>query len=267
MRIIAVLICLTACPVVSIALADTGQQDRNLSWEYSELDAAEHGADVVWPQERTPTPAVQVIYAVPTDREERDDYAAAVRHAILHVQDWYAQQLKGLTFAIDVPIPLVCHVEQPAAYYEGKHGWDRVAESVQHCAPVQHWSDEYVWVIYIDAEFDCDGGGELGRAGRGLTIIHGGDLQGLLYPDNYQLCPTFPPRGAHGWIGGLAHELGHVFELRHPPGCDPLVRTPECDYHALMWFGFYWDYPETYLTLEDKDILSGSPWFRLLGPR
>ena len=52
--------------------------------------------------------------------------------------------------------------------------------SVQHCAPVEHWSDQYVWVIYIDAEFDCDGGGELGMGSRRLVIVHAGDLRGLL---------------------------------------------------------------------------------------
>ena len=85
---------------------------------------------------------MQVIYAVPSDREENTRYAAVVRDAILHVQDWYAEQLDGLTFAIEDPTPLICAVEDPAEYYEGEHGWNRVIESVRHCAPVQHWSDE-----------------------------------------------------------------------------------------------------------------------------
>ena len=210
----------------------------------------------------TPTtePAVQVIYAVPSDREENTRYAAVVRDAILHVQDWYAEQLDGLTFAIEDPTPLICAVEDPAEYYEGEHGWNRVIESVRHCAPVQHWSDEYVWAIYIDAKFDCEGNGELGRGAAGITIVHRGDLEGLTNPDTFTLCPGSPPRGTFGWIGGLAHELGHAFGLDHPPGCDDGLSN--CDYAALMCFGFYWDYPETYLTNEDKAILKTSPFLK-----
>ena len=63
---------------------------------------------------------MQLIYAVPSDREENTRYAAVVRDAILHVQDWYAEQLDGLTFAIEDPTPLICAVENPAEYYEGE---------------------------------------------------------------------------------------------------------------------------------------------------
>ena len=213
-----------------------------------------------WTPTPNPKPQVQVIYAIPSDRKENPDYADAIRDAILHVQNWYAEQLDGLTFSITTPIPLICSLDHEARYFEGMNGWDRVGASVQHCAPVEHWSEQYVWVVYVDAEFDCDGGGELGMGSRGLAIVHAGDLRGLLNPDTFTLCPGWPPRGKYGWIGGLAHELGHAFELRHPPGCEPR-ETTQCATDALMWFGFYWDYPDTYLTGEDKDILSTSPWF------
>lgn len=205
-----------------------------------------------------PEPAVQVIYAIPSDRLHNTRYEAAINGAILHVQDWYADQLDGRTFAIEEPAPLVCEVEKPAEYFEGEKGWDRVVKAVQHCAPVQYWSDEYVWAIYIDAEFDCQGGGELGRGAIGITIVHAGDLKGLLNPATFTLCPGWPSRGTYGWIGGLAHELGHTFGLDHPSGCD--ARLDHCDHDALMWLGFYWDYPETYFTDEDVAILRSSPF-------
>ena len=207
----------------------------------------------------TPEPAVQVIYAIPSDREENPLYADVVRNAILHVQDWYAEQLDGLTFAIKEPTPLTCAIEEAAEYYEGKYGWDRVVESVQHCAPVDYSFNQYVWAIYIDVEFDCDGNGELGAGGGGITIVHGGDLEGLVNPETYSLCGT-EPRSEYGWIGGLAHELGHALGLPHPPGCEEGL--PSCDYDALMWAGLYWDYPETYLTDEDKAILQTSPFLK-----
>ncbi len=207
-----------------------------------------------------PEPVVQVIYAIPSDRQHDTRYETAINSAILHVQDWYAVQLDGRTFAIDDPVPLVCKVGQPSKYYEGENGWDRVIGAVQHCAPVQHWSEEYVWAIYIDVEFDCNGGGELGRGAGGITIIHGGDLEGLLDPAAFSLCPGFPPRGEHGWIGGLAHELGHAFGLDHPSGCDQDLS--HCDTDTLMWFGFYYNYPETYFTKEDIAILKSSPFIK-----
>ena len=203
---------------------------------------------------------VQVIYAIPSDRQHDTRFEAAINGAIVHAQDWYAGQLEGRTFAIKDPTPLTCEVGKPAKYYEGKHGWNRVIRAVQHCAPVQHWSDEYVWAIYIDAEFDCSGGGELGRGSDGLTIIHGGDLEGLLDPATFSICPGYSPRGEYGWIGGLAHELGHVFGLSHPPGCDEGLS--HCDVLALMWLGFYYNYPETYLTDEDVGILKSSPFIK-----
>lgn len=220
----------------------------------------------------SPEPMVQVIYAIPSDRQHDTRYETEISDAILHVQDWYADQLDGQTFAVADPAPLICEVGKSAKYYEGEGGWDRVIEAVQHCSPVQHWSEEYVWAIYIDAEFDCKGGGELGRGGAGVVIIHGGDLEGLLDPANFSLCPGYPPRGTHGWIGGLAHELGHAFGLDHPSGCDALhalrdadqgtAGVSHCDFDALMWMGFYYDYPETYFTEEDVAILKSSPFIK-----
>ena len=115
-------------------------------------------------------------------------------------------------------------------------------------------------MIYIDAAFDCQGGGELGRADAGVAIVHRGDLEGLLNPDTFSLC-DYPRRGTYGWQGGLAHELGHAFGLKHPPGCD--AGAPSCDVDALMWLGFYWDYPDdTYFTDEDIAILESSPFIK-----
>ena len=159
-------------------------------------------------------------------------------------------------------VPQVCSLDQPAEYYEGEGGWWRVIDGLQDCAPVAHAADEHVWVIYVDADFRCgELRGELGAGGDGVTILHRGDLDGLSDPENYILCPDegLPPRSAYGWIGGLAHEIRHAFGLPHPPGCEKDLSP--CDYGALMWSGYYWDYPETYLAKDDKATLQGSVYF------
>ena len=169
---------------------------------------------------RTPVPSVRTIYAVPSDRSAQEHFADVVNNAVHHVQRWYASQLRGYTFAVEGPIPQICELYAPAAFYEGKDGWGRVISGLQRCDRVKHFSDEHVWVIYVDADFDCSlSVGELGAGGDGVTILHRGDLDGLSEPQTYRLCGR-PPRGDYGWIGGLAHELGHAFGLLHPPGCE-----------------------------------------------
>ena len=32
------------------------------------------------------------------------------------------------------------------------NAWAKVVEGVQHCAPVQHDSPDFAWVVYVDVE-------------------------------------------------------------------------------------------------------------------
>ena len=148
-----------------------------------------------------PAPQVRVVYAIPTDREYQEQYVAAVAHAVQEVQGWYAAQLDGYTFAIAEPAPEVCALEHESAYYEKEWGWNRVIRDLQPCAPIGYDSSEYVWIVYPDVDFDCEQS-ELGRGGGGITILHRGDLDGLLSPVTYRHC-GFGPRAPLGWIGGL----------------------------------------------------------------
>ena len=216
----------------------------------------------------TPTEkAVRVLYAVPSDREFRSDYSQAIRRAMEHVRWWYQQQLDGLTFSLNSPVPEKCRMSQPHDFY-ARYSWERVRDGVQHCAPVEGYTSDTVWVIYPDVKTECsptgsagdgiDGYGELGRGGPGLTMLSADDLEGLAEPADFILCGVGPFPGSLGrWIGGLAHELGHALGLPHPPGCDDGL--PSCDHYSLMHLGFT-AYPSTYLRDDDKAALRDSPF-------
>ena len=219
------------------------------------------------PASPDPQQVVRVLYAVPSDREFRSDYSQAIRRAMEHVRFWYQQQLDGPTFSLNFPIPEKCQMSQPHDYY-ARYSWQRVLDGVQHCAPVEGFTSEVVWVIYADVVTECsptgsagdgqDGYGELGRGGPGLTMLGGGDLKGLTEPGDFIYCGEGPYTGSLGrWIGGLAHELGHALGLPHPPGCDEGLAS--CDYESLMDLG-YEPYPDTYLRDDDKAILRASPF-------
>ncbi len=197
-------------------------------------------------------PRVRVVYAVPSDREIKEEYGPALREAALHVQRWYAAKLGGLTFELSASIPEICSLPEPANHYERERGWNRIIRDLQPCAPVGYNSPNYVWAVYPDVPFDCERS-ELGRGGAGLTILHTSDLEGVLAGTTQ--CGIY--RDKLGYFGGLAHEIGHAFGLSHPPGCDEGLET--CDRDAMMHSG-YARYPYTYLTEADVETLMESPF-------
>ena len=216
------------------------------------------------PGSPTPRQVVRVLYAVPSDREFRSDYSRAIRRAIEHVRFWYQQQLDGLTFSLNSPIPETCQLSEPADFY-GRYSWQKIINGVQHCAPVAHGASTFVWIVYADVEHECgpyeQGYNQLGRGGDGVTIVGSWDLDGLVGEDGEVGDPCWhddPPDEPVGrWFGGIAHEVGHAFGLPHPPGCDEGL--PTCDFPALMQVG-YAVYPDTYLRDDDKAALRGSPF-------
>ena len=119
---------------------------------------------------------------------------------------------------------------------------------------------ENAWMFFVDAPAGCNqlsGGGT-----SGIAIMDHNDFRGLVGNEFWDACTvqpnpsfTFTPQR---WIGGQGHELGHVYGLPHPPGCDKGL--PECDQDALMWAGFFTGFPDdTYLREEEKShLISGS---------
>ena len=202
---------------------------------------------------------VRMIYAAPADREFRSDYRDALGHATVDLQSWYRRQLGGLTFSIYDTTPELCRLSETADYFD-QNPWPKVLEGLQHCAPVSGFTSTFAWVVYADLDELCDQRDSLGRGGPGLTINHGGSLEGLIGNrlTYYGPCGNGPwPGPVTRWIGGSGHELGHVFGLSHPPYCDD--RLPSCDRDALMHLG-HTIYPDTYLRPDDKQVLWRSPF-------
>ncbi|WP_420443984.1 cell wall-binding repeat-containing protein [Candidatus Poriferisodalis sp.] len=220
---------------------------------YGQTPAAERdGVDTI-------APNVRVLYAAPADREFRPDYSEGIEHALVDLQSWYRQQLGGLTFSLYDATPEHCQMDMPADFY-APDSWNKVVEGVQHCAPVEGFTSEFVWVIYADVGSECDDPNSLGRGGPGLTILGRDDLEGLVGNrlSYYDQCGYGPFAGpVRRWIGGMGHELGHALGLPHPPGCD--AGLPTCDGSALMFNG-YGDYPDTYLRADEKELLIRSPF-------
>ena len=210
------------------------------------------------------TGAVRILYERPSGREFRTDASVAITHAIVDLQSWYRRELGGLTFSLYEATPHECRMSEPADYYGRGNAWAKVVEGVQHCAPVQHDSPDFVWVVYVDVEEACDEPQELGAGGWGLTILP--DIKGITSPgkDLYSFCGEGPFNETPGrWIGGLGHELGHTLRLPHPPGCDPWdpVTCDDMEALSLMHDG-YAPYPDTYLLPDDKEILIRSSFIR-----
>lgn len=200
---------------------------------------------------------VRTLYVIPADRDVRSDYATAVSNAVMDLQSWYRGQLSGKTFTLSNTHLEECHLAKPADDY-ASDTWGRVLTDVQACAPVSAGSEDTVWILYVDVVHTCGAPGRLGAGVRGLLMLPRQDMDGLIGDRYFDDCGKeyrFPPSR---YVGGLGHELGHGFGLSHPADCDDRLAT--CDEHALMWLG-YVDYPDTYFTAEEKQLLLALPFF------
>lgn len=194
--------------------------------------------------------SIRAVYAYPTDRAPSAQYRDAVQMAVEHIQGWYQQQLGGETFSIYDTSPQTCALPRASAYYR-EDPWDRVQTDIQACVPAHFGDPDYDWVIYADVDDGCNLPGRLGAGWDSLTMLPRADLAGLTAHDTGidgcgQPRPVYP---ISRWIGGLAHEVGHTFNIPHPPGCE--AGLPACDAAALMWQG-YVAYPATYFSATER---------------
>jgi len=216
------------------------------------------------------TRQVRVIYLVPADKNIRDDYRNEVAKAVSDLQRFYREQLGGgLAFSLHSPAVEVYQTPHAAAFYStgdnARAGgfFEGVLADGFALTGAGFNDPNNRWVFYVDADPAC--GQHIGGT-QGVALLAANDLRGLTGQANVPACPNeFPdPFGVNRWVGGLGHELGHTFNLPHPPGCD----AGHCagGSHAansLMWTG-YAVYPNTYLLEENRTQLLATDFFNVL---
>lgn len=237
-----------------------------------------HSPDAFQPDDSAAQKKVRIIYLAPSDRLIRDEYKAAIADAAIHLQDFYQKEMAGnLTFSLNSPIVEAYRTAHPASYYQTHQSSPGSAQS--------QWFYENAlidgfgftgggfndpnnrWIFYIDADPLC---GQVIGGTSGIAVLSANDFRGLNGEPNTPRCSAeqADSGGKYRWIGGLGHELGHAFNLPHPPGCGNGQVNYGCAggafaANSLMWVGFYY-YPNTYFLPEDKQALSNSGFFSVL---
>ena len=209
---------------------------------------------------KSPKALVRVVYLVPADRSEKKEFATATSAAIQHVQRWCWERMgNGKTFRVSDPVVRIAHLPHPASWYTSHRlGADRsqwfwqnvLADAFALTGGGFHDANDR-WVFYVDAENEPD---QAVGGNAGVALLPHHDLMGLIGRSIFAGEPA-----VCRWVGGLAHELGHAFELPHPPGYETSRIGPAAG--SLMAYGFR-SYPKTFLNPEDIARLDASPFFR-----
>lgn len=218
---------------------------------------------------------VRVVYLVPSDKAIRSDYASAITEAFLNLQEFYRREMgSGFTFALHSPVVEVYRLPHAASWYstnpsragaaQSQWFWENTLNDGFALTGGGFNDPNNRWFFYIDADTAC---GQSIGGNAGVAVVAANDLRGLVGEQNIPPCPTDPPdnSGRLRWIGGAGHELGHSFNVPHPPGCGGGGPNYGCTGGAfaagsLMWVG-YASYPNTYLLPENKQALSATGFF------
>jgi len=207
---------------------------------------------------------VRLIYIVPSDKQELLRMEEGARNALREVQRWYQSQMPdGVTFQVSEKAMLVHHSSHPEEWFRKNPALSRPEDSefnwlynaIHEVRWKVMWSsllrkDRYV--ILLDA--DVEGQGHEAAASQQRFAVMPWRFARAYAGQNIE--PTCNA------VGVLAHELGHIFGLKHPTGCvgpDGYAnRTPDC--MRIMYWGPR-DYPQTSLSEQDKAELRGHPMF------
>lgn len=211
---------------------------------------------------------VRIVYLVPLDSLEKQEYTLSLENAARHLQLWYRKQLgENRTFRLSDPVVDVYKTPHIAQWYSTNPNgtlfsqfWNNVLKDGFELTRGSFYDPNNIWIFYIDALNACGQCG--GCGGGGVAVISANDLRGLIGLPWIPICPgEGRPYTPCRYIGGLGHELGHAFGVPHPPGCEPY--TSECDDNSIMWTG-YTLYPDCYFSESEKNILRASSFIQPL---
>lgn len=204
---------------------------------------------------------VEVLYLVPSDREERTRLTANLEKAIRNLQMFYQNEVgTSRTFTLAEEVVTVVATNHEAEWYRTHdNGRDRewrwfynVESDITALTDASGGDDGTTTIAYIDAREAC--GMQAGAGSLGLSIVGRKDLRGIAGWPQADVCDggqNEVPRCR--WVGGMGHELGHALGLPHP--CEG--RGDACDSSgALMGAGLY-DYPDTYLMDRTQNLING----------
>ena len=218
---------------------------------------------------------VRIIYLVPSDKMVRSDYRTAIADSVLHLQNFYQNEMgNGNRFTLHSPIVEVYQTSHPASYYASTQSapgapqylwfWENVLNDGLDLTDGGFNDPDNRWIFHTDADTAC---GQIIGGSSGVAVMSANGFRGLVGEQNIPACTNEPPDngGRFRWIGGTGHELGHSFNLPHPPGCGGPGPAYGCSggetaANSLMWVGYAF-YPNTYLLPADKVILLNSGFF------
>lgn len=210
---------------------------------------------------------VRMIYLVPSNKSARADYQDAIANAISNLRLFYSDQIGGgYAFTLHSPIVEVYQTPHTAEFYStgdnARPGglWEGVLADGFALTGGGFNDPNNRWIFYVDVDPIC---GQYSGGTSGVALLPANDLRGLTNQATVPTCPGDPSTllSVNRWIGGLGHELGHAFNLPHPPGCDSGACTGGLyAYNSLMYVG-YSIYPNTYLLDEDKTQLLATGFF------
>lgn len=204
---------------------------------------------------------IKIIYVVPKDRKERQDFTSAITDAVRRFQTWLGARLGGATIRIASPAITVFHSQRDAAWFQGdaspsSNFWRVTTREMAGFGLVKYNDPGMRYLIFVDADLRC---GQSGAGGEGIAVLEANNLKGLVGDPIVPACLARSGADIQSrdrWIGGVGHELLHTLGLGHADQYED-CRDAACQNSALMKFG-YVRYPNAELRPQDKLFLRNS---------
>ncbi|QLP96402.1 MAG: hypothetical protein HZY79_01915 [Rhodoblastus sp.] len=125
---------------------------------------------------------IKIIYVVPDDRRERQDFNSAIADAARDFQTWLGAQLDGKSIALASPAVTVFHSQRNAAWFKGdasppSYFWRITTKELTGLGLVKYNDPNMRYLIFVDADLRC---GQSGAGGDGIAVLEANNLRGWL---------------------------------------------------------------------------------------